>query len=205
MSLKLDQHYYRLGYTSILGTDEAGRGPLAGPVVAASVLLPKDFYHPDIDDSKKLTEKKRELLFDVIMHHAIAYRVEVIDAEVIDKINILEASRFAMTRCVQAITSHFDIVLTDAMTLPKITKVPVEPIIRGDAQSLSIASASILAKVTRDRLMFDLDHAYPKYGFKNHKGYPTKMHIQAIQTFGVIAGIHRKTFAPVKKFLTFKR
>jgi ribonuclease HII len=205
MTLKLDQQYSNQGYKAIVGTDEAGRGPLAGPVVAASVMLPQDFYHPDINDSKKLSPSQRLRLYDVIIKHALAYEIVVIDVLTIDTINILEASRLAMTRCVQAIRLKYDLVLTDAMLLPNITNVDVKAIIRGDAQSLTIASASILAKVTRDRIMEALDLTYPQYGLKQHKGYPTAMHVQALKDHGPIRGLHRESFAPVKKLIKSQR
>lgn len=188
------------GLKYIGGTDEAGRGPLVGPVVAACVVLPVNYQNDLINDSKKLTEKKREELYDVIMKDAISVGISIIDADIIDEINIYEASRLAMINAYKEANKKVKIehLLTDAMPIE--LDIPVTKIIKGDAKSITIASASIIAKVTRDRILYELDEKYPMYGFKNHKGYPTKKHIEAINKYGLIEG-YRKTYGPVKKIL----
>lgn len=186
------------GYNNIAGTDEAGRGPLFGPVVAAAVILPHDFYLEGLNDSKKLTEKKRDKYYDYIMENALAVEVCLIDAKEIDEINILEASRKAMTTCINNLKVKPDYVLTDAMKLN--IDVPFEDIIKGDAKSITIAAASVIAKVTRDRLLYEYDKNYPEYEFSKHKGYPTKKHIELLEKNGIIDG-YRMTFGPVKKIL----
>jgi len=184
------------GYKVIAGVDEAGRGPLAGPVVSAAVVLPESFDVSGINDSKKLSEKKREALFPVIQSQAIAFGIGMANHEEIDRINILQASLLSMKRAVEDLNVTPDYLLIDGKFSidSAITQCPV---IKGDALSLSIAAASILAKVTRDRIMTDLDVQYPEYGFKHHKGYPTKAHKQAILTYGPCP-IHRKSFKGVK-------
>lgn len=179
------------GARLIGGMDEAGRGPLAGPVVAAAVIMPLDDPIPGVDDSKKVSEKKRETLFDLIIQKAVAYKICLADEHVIDEINILNATKQAMTSCVKGLSVRPDIVLVDAVKLA--LEVPTKAIIKGDALSYSIAAASILAKVYRDRLMREYDKEYPQYGFAKHKGYGTKDHIEALRTFGP-SPIHRKTF-----------
>lgn len=182
------------------GTDEAGRGPLAGPVVAACVVLPEDFDVIGVDDSKKLSEKKREELFDKIQAKALAIGVGISDNITIDQINILQATKKAMkeafleaeTRLKEKTGQRIDVLLADAVTLEELD-VPQEPIIKGDAKSLSIAAASIIAKVTRDRIMLEYHRQYPWYGFDRNKGYGTKAHYQGIGAYG-ITPIHRKTF-----------
>lgn len=182
------------------GTDEAGRGPLAGPVVAACVVLPEDFDVIGVDDSKKLSEKKREELFDKIQAKALAIGVGISDNITIDQINILQATKKAMkeafleaeTRLKEKTGQRIDVLLADAVTLEELD-VPQEAIIKGDAKSLSIAAASIIAKVTRDRIMLEYHRQYPWYGFDRNKGYGTKAHYQGIGAYG-ITPIHRKTF-----------
>lgn len=188
------------GIKNIAGTDEAGRGPLIGPVVAACVVLPINYKNDEINDSKKLTEKKREKLYDIIMHDALSVGIGVVDAKTIDKINIYEASRLAMIKAYKEANKKVKIehLLTDAM--PINLDIPVTKIIKGDSKSITIAAASIIAKVTRDRMMYELDLKYPIYGFKNHKGYPTKKHLDAIKTYGLIDE-YRKTYRPVKNIL----
>lgn len=176
----------------ICGIDEAGRGPLAGPVVAGAVVLPKDCEILYINDSKKLTEKKREELYEVIMEQALAAGVGMASAQRIDEINILQATYEAMREAVHNLGITPDILLNDAVTIPQLD-IPQEPIVKGDARSISIGAASIIAKVTRDRLMVQLDQAYPGYGFAAHKGYGTKAHIAALRRLGPCE-IHRKTF-----------
>ncbi len=196
--LAYEKELYSEGIEYIAGTDEAGRGPLAGPVVAAAVILPKNTIILGVNDSKQLTEKKREELFDIINEKALAVGVAFVDNEKIDEINILEASRLAMMEAIKKLKIKPEYVLSDAMKMN--IDVPVKPIIKGDALSESIAAASIIAKVTRDRYMDEMDLKYPNYGFKKHKGYPTKDHIEAIKKYG-ITPIHRKTFKPIKTML----
>jgi ribonuclease HII len=176
----------------IAGVDEAGRGPLAGPVVAAAVILPKDFVHPEIDDSKKLSPKKRNRLYDVITGSAIAYSFGVVNARVIDDINILEATKSAMSTAVFKLNPIPEFVLIDAL---RIDALPYQQsaLIKGDTLSISIAAASILAKVHRDAIMCDYHKTYPQYQFDKHKGYPTKLHRARIKEFGSCS-IHRKSF-----------
>lgn len=179
------------GARYIAGMDEAGRGPLAGPVVAAAVIMPTDALIEGVDDSKKVSEKKREKLFDEIIAKAVAYKICLADEKVIDEINILNATKRAMTECVAGLSVRPDVVLVDAVKLS--LDVPTKAIIKGDALSYNIAAASILAKVYRDRLMRDYDAKYPQYGFAKHKGYGTKDHIDALREFGPCP-IHRRTF-----------
>lgn len=176
----------------ICGIDEAGRGPLAGPVVAGAVVLPKDCRILYINDSKKLSEKKREELFEVISREAVSIGIGIVSPERIDEINILQATYEAMREAVNKLTVKPDILLNDAVTIPGIDIAQV-PIIKGDAKSLTIGAASIMAKVTRDRLMYDYDKLYPEYGFAKHKGYGTKQHTQAILEYGACP-IHRMSF-----------
>lgn len=187
------------GYQYIAGCDEVGRGPLAGPVVAAAVILNPNHRIEGLNDSKKLSEKKREQLAEEIIEHALAYHISYISPEEIDKINIYEASRQAMLDALKHLQLQPDYVLSDAMPLPTLT-VPYQSIIKGDANSATIAAASILAKVSRDHYMVEMAHTYPGYGFEKHKGYPTKQHLAALQELGV-SPIHRKTYAPVRKIL----
>ena len=183
-------------YKLIAGIDEAGRGPLAGPVVCACVVMPLNERIDDINDSKKLTERKRESLFDKILETAIAYSIVEVDEKTIDEINILNATKLGMKRALENLSIEPDIVLTDAVKID--TKIKQENIIKGDALSYNIASASILAKVHRDRLMKALDGEYPEYQFAKHKGYGTKAHIEALKKYGKCE-IHRETF--VKNFV----
>lgn len=196
-----EKELYKKGMEYIGGTDEAGRGPLYGNVVAACCVLPKDFKCDGLTDSKKLTEKKRNLYYDYIINNCIAYGIGSVTPDEIDKINIYEASRKAMLIAINKVREQVPLehVLTDAMPLPSLD-IPHTPIIKGDAKSITIAAASVLAKVTRDREMYELDKKYPMYGFAKHKGYPTKKHIEAIETYGIIDG-YRKTYGPVEKFL----
>lgn len=179
-------------FSYICGIDEAGRGPLAGPVVAAAVILPKDARLLYVNDSKKLSEKKREELFDVIMKEAVSVGVGVTSPGRIDEINILQATYEAMREAVSKLTPQPEVLLNDAVRIPGIDIRQV-PIVKGDAKSLSIASASIIAKVTRDRMMYEYDKLYPEYGFAAHKGYGSRVHIEALQKFGACP-IHRRTF-----------
>lgn len=176
----------------IAGIDEAGRGPLAGPVVAAAVVLPKDAVILYLNDSKKVSEKKRESLYEEIIEKAVAVGVGIVPPSVIDEINILQATYLAMKKAIEELEIKPDILLNDAVTIPDILIEQV-PIIKGDAKSVSIAAASIIAKVTRDRMMRGYDQLYPDYGFASHKGYGTKVHIEAIKAHG-ICPIHRHSF-----------
>ncbi|NMD69493.1 ribonuclease HII [Bacillus sp. DNRA2] len=193
-----EQKLRRQGYQYIAGIDEVGRGPLAGPVVAAAVILPENIYLPGVDDSKKLSEQRREELYAQITEQAIAYQVGIISAAEIDQINIYEATKKAMLACVAGLSTKPDFLLIDAMKLT--TPYPYEAIIKGDAKSISIAAASIVAKVTRDRMMKNLHEQYPDYGFVNNMGYGTKEHLEAIKTVG-ITSYHRKSFAPIKDYI----
>lgn len=179
-------------FSYICGIDEAGRGPLAGPVVAGAVILPKGKRILYVNDSKKLSEKKREMLYDVILNEAVSVGVGIVSPERIDEINILNATYGAMREAINNLTVKPDILLNDAVTIPGVDIEQV-PIIKGDAKSLSIASASIIAKVTRDRLMYHYDELYPEYGFAKHKGYGTKLHTDVLKEIGPCP-IHRKTF-----------
>ena len=190
-TLVFERELLASGAKLIGGMDEAGRGPLAGPVVAAAVVMPLDDVIEGVDDSKKLTEKKREQLFDRIIQKAIAYKIVAVDEKVIDDINILNATKKAMTECVYGLSARPDIVLVDAVKLS--LEVPTKAIIKGDALSYSIGAASILAKVYRDRLMREYDALYPWYGFAQNKGYGTKDHIDALKSVGP-SPIHRRTF-----------
>lgn len=198
MGLTYQDQFYSDKVQLIVGTDEAGRGPLAGPVVAAAVILPKDYKNDRINDSKQLSEKQREALFTEIHEHALAIGVGVVSADEIDQINIYEAARKAMKLAIADMKHNFDLVLTDCMKLPGYD-VPVIDIIKGDAKALPIAAASIIAKVTRDRMMDELDSQFPNFHFSKNKGYGTKEHLDALKKFGPIEHIHRKTFKPVEK------
>ncbi len=196
-----EKELYKEGIEYIGGVDEVGRGPLIGNVVAACCVLPSTFKLDGLNDSKKLSEKKRDEYYDYIIENCIAYGVGKVSPEEIDKINIYEASRKAMMVAIEEVKKQINLehVLVDAMPLPDLD-IPHTPIIKGDAKSISIAAASVIAKVIRDREMYELDEKYPMYGFKNHKGYPTKKHIEAINTYGLIDG-YRKTYGPVKEVL----
>ncbi len=198
--LKYEKKLYKEGYELIAGTDEAGRGPLCGPVVAAAVILPKNYTLDGLIDSKQLSEKKRDKFYEIIKKDAISYAIGVVDAKTIDEINIYEASRKAMLEAISKLDVNPDYVLTDAMPLPMENS---EAIIHGDALSISIAAASVIAKVTRDNMMYELDKLYPEYGFKNHKGYPTKKHLEAIQKYGILDN-YRLTYKPVKNLMEVK-
>lgn len=182
----------------IAGFDEAGRGPLAGPVSCAGVVLPLNYDNPLINDSKKLTDRQRRILFEEIKKVALCYYVVLEPVEVIDSINILEADRLGMEKCLSEIlkVQEVDYIITDYMKLH--TKIPLLSIPKGDATSLSVAAASILAKVTRDDYMIELDKKYPQYGFAKNKGYGTKNHLSALKEHGYIKGVHRESFEPVK-------
>lgn len=204
---KIENELYRQGIKNVCGIDEAGRGPLAGPVVVASVIMPQDSMIEGVNDSKKVSEKKREVIYEKIIEEAIAYGVAIIDQKEIDRINILNATKEGLTICIKELEKDLkeknrgfekpDIILVDALTKIDTDGISYKSIIKGDAKSYSIAAASIIAKVTRDRIMRQWDEVYPQYGFKKHKGYGTAIHIAAIKEHG-ICPLHRKTF--VKNF-----
>lgn len=191
--LDLDKSYYSDSINKIAGVDEVGRGPLAGPVVACALILPKDYFNEEINDSKKLSQKKREVLFEEIKKVAIKIGIGIVDADTIDEINIYEATKIAMKKALDQLNDDFDMILVDAMPLIYKEK-EVVPIIKGDAKCQCIAAASIIAKVTRDIMMEEVDKTYPMYHFKDNKGYGTKAHIEAIKTYGLIDHFHRKSF-----------
>lgn len=195
--LKYEKEAIDNGYSYVCGVDEAGRGPLAGPVCAAAVILPKDIIIDGVNDSKKLSEKKREALFDVIKQTAVAYSIAFASVEEIENLNILNATMLAMKRAVEGLNPSADYAMIDGNKLPNLS-VPCEYIIKGDAKSMSIASASILAKVSRDRLLYEYANEFPEYQFDKHKGYGTKVHIEALQKYGPCK-YHRMSF--LKKIL----
>lgn len=194
-----EERLFKEGYSLIGGCDEAGRGPLAGPVFAACVILDRNQKIEGLNDSKQLTEKKRNQLYDEIIKKAKSYGIAFVSEQVIDQINIYQASRLAMMNAIKEMAFTPDFVLTDAMPLPDI-EAPFLSIIKGDTLSASIAAASILAKVSRDRYMEKLSLDFPEYGFEKHKGYPTKQHVDAIHSHGILP-IHRKTYDPIKSML----
>ena len=197
---KYEKDLYQKGIKYIGGVDEVGRGPLIGPVVACCCVLPEDFKLAGLTDSKKLSEKKRNIFSDYLKEHAIAYAFGVISPEKIDEVNIYEASKLAMIEAIDKVKKQINLeyVLIDAMPLN--LDIPTTSIIKGDAKSISIAAASVLAKVYRDDMMYELDKKYPNYGFGSHKGYPTKKHIEAIHKYGLIDG-YRKTYGPIKEMI----
>lgn len=181
------------GFSFVCGVDEAGRGPLAGPVCAAAVILPKNTVIEGLNDSKKLSEKKRESLFDIIKEKAVAWSVAFASVEEIEEFNILNATFIAMNRAIDGLSTKADFALIDGNRVPKDIKIPCETVIKGDSKSMSIAAASVLAKVTRDRLMLELDEKYPLYEFKKHKGYGTALHMDLIRKYGP-SECHRPSF-----------
>ena len=193
--MQYERKYEHLGY--LCGIDEVGRGPLAGPVVACAVIPPADHQILYLNDSKKLTAHKREELYDVILSEAVAVGIGMVGPAKIDEVNILQATYEAMRQAISKLKVTPQLLLNDAVTIPEV-EIPQVPIIKGDAKSASIAAASILAKVTRDRLMVEYDKVMPEYGFAGHKGYGSKEHIEAIKKYGPTP-IHRKTF--IKKFI----
>lgn len=205
---KIDREFYEKGLKLIAGIDEAGRGPLAGPVVVAAVVMPEDSFIEGVNDSKKVSEKKREKLYDLILEEALGYGVGIIDQKEIDEINILNATKEGLTRAIKELEKDLqekngeltkpDVIFVDALTKIDTDNIPYKSIIHGDAISYSIAAASIIAKVTRDRIMRQWDEIYPQYGFAKHKGYGTAAHIQAIKEYG-ICPLHRLSF--VKNFI----
>ena len=190
---KIEKSLYEQGLKSICGIDEAGRGPLAGPVVVASVIMKPDSMIEGVNDSKKVSEKKREVLYDQIIDEAIAWGVGIVDHKEIDRINILNATKVAVTDAIKKLKRRPDRILVDALTGIDTLGIPYTPIVKGDANCYSIAAASIIAKVTRDRIMRQWDEVYPQYGFEKHKGYGTSQHIAAIKEYG-LCPIHRRSF-----------
>lgn len=197
---RYEKELYEKGIKYIGGVDEVGRGPLVGPVVAACCVLDEDFVLDGLTDSKKLSEKKRDIFYEYIKEHAIAYGIGIIGPEKIDEVNIYQATKLAMIEAINQVKEKINLehVLIDAMPLD--IDIPTTSIIKGDMKSISIAAASVLAKVTRDRMMYELDQKYPMYGYASHKGYPTKKHIEAINKYGLIEG-YRKSYGPVKDVL----
>ena len=193
-----ERELIKQGIKLIAGVDEVGRGPLVGPVVTAAVILPVNYQLAGLTDSKKLTPKKRDFFYDIIMRDAVAVSIGMKNAEVIDKVNIYEATKLAMIEAINGLNVKPEHILIDAMPLD--ISISHTSIIKGDAKSLSIAAASVIAKVTRDRMMDELDLKYPMYNYKKNKGYPTKEHIEAINKYGIIDG-YRKTYGPVRDYL----
>ncbi|MBR2489853.1 MAG: ribonuclease HII [Clostridia bacterium] len=200
--LELEKAAKISGFKYICGVDEAGRGPLAGPVCAAAVILPEDCEIEGLNDSKKISEKKREALFDVICEKAVSYSIAFGTLEEIEEFNILEATFLAMNRAIDNLDIKADFALIDGNRVPRDIKIPCQTVIKGDAKSCSVAAASILAKVTRDRLLLEYDGKYPEYNFKKHKGYGTKEHTDLILKYGPCP-IHRMSF--LKKLLGDKK
>lgn len=196
--LEYEEEIYKQGLTLIAGVDEVGRGPLVGPVVACAVILPVNYQLAGLTDSKKLSEKKRNIFYDILLKEAISIGIGVVSASEIDKLNIYQASKKAMMIAINNLNILPEYILTDAMPLE--INIPFLSIIKGDAKSLSIAAASVVAKVTRDKMMIELDNKYPQYGYKKHKGYPTKMHLENIKKFGVHRD-YRFTFKPISDLI----
>lgn len=195
-----EKKYWNMGFNNIAGVDEVGRGPLIGPVVTACVVLPHNFKLEGLTDSKKLSEKKRNEFCEYIKQNALAYSIGVVGPEEIDEINIYQASKKAMLLAIEDMRKkiNVDYILTDAMPLE--LDIPSLSIVKGDLKSITISAASVIAKVTRDNMMYELDKKYPQYKFGSHKGYPTKKHIEAINKYGLIEG-YRKTYGPVKELI----
>ena len=199
--LEYENNLYKEGVTLIAGVDEVGRGPLIGPVVACACILPVNFYHKDIKDSKKLSEKKREEMYKIIKENAISIGLGIVSEKVIDEVNIYEATKIAMKEAIKNLNITPEHVLIDAMKLE--LNIPSTSIIKGDAKSESIAAASIIAKVTRDHMLDEMDKEYPMYDLKNNKGYGTKKHLEALQTYGPCKH-HRVSYSPVSNALNEK-
>lgn len=199
--LEYENNLYKKGVTLIAGVDEVGRGPLIGPVVACACILPVNFYHKDIKDSKKLSEKKREEMYKIIKENAISIGLGIVSEKVIDEVNIYEATKIAMKEAIKNLNITPEHVLIDAMKLE--LNIPSTSIIKGDAKSESIAAASIIAKVTRDHMLDEMDKEYPMYDLKNNKGYGTKKHLEALQTYGPCK-YHRVSYSPVRNALNEK-
>ena len=196
MSLDYEQQYYSKDIKYIAGCDEAGRGCVLGPVVAGAVILPKDFKCDLINDSKQLSEKQREEAYQIIKENAISWAVAEVSPEEIDEINIYNASKKAMMLALAKLDHKYDMILTDAMKMD--TDLPFEAVIKGDAKAMCIAAASIMAKVTRDHICYELDKKYPQYEIAKHKGYGTKLHLEKLKEFGPVKGLYRYSYGPVK-------
>ncbi len=190
---EIEKEFYSKGFKNICGMDEAGRGPLAGPVVVAGVIMPQDSMIEGVNDSKKVSEKKREKLYNLILEEAISYSIAVVGQDVIDEINILNATKQGVTNVVEGLEIKPDLIIVDALNHIDTKGIPYDSIIKGDAKCYNIAAASIIAKVTRDKIMRKWDEIYPQYGFMQHKGYGTAKHIATIKEYG-LCPIHRKTF-----------
>lgn len=199
--LEYENNLYNEGVALVAGVDEVGRGPLIGPVVACACILPVNFYHKDIKDSKKLSEKKREEMYKIIKENALAIGLGIVSEKVIDEINIYEATKIAMKEAIENLNITPEHILIDAMKLE--LNIPSTSIIKGDAKSESIAAASIIAKVTRDHMLDEMDKEYPMYDLKNNKGYGTKKHLEALQTYGPCK-YHRVSYSPVRNALNEK-
>ncbi len=197
-----ENELYNKGIEYVAGVDEVGRGPLVGPVVAACVVLPKGFILNGLTDSKKLSAKKRDVFYDIITECALGIGIGIIENKIIDELNIYQATKMAMINAINNNQCKKEHILIDAMKLD--IDMPTTSIIKGDSKSISIAAASVIAKVTRDRMMNELDIKYPKYGFNKHKGYPTKKHIEALNKYGILEE-YRKTFSPVSTILNKKK
>jgi ribonuclease HII len=195
--LSLESDLWRKGFRTVGGVDEVGRGPLAGPVVAACVVFPQDFFLPEVNDSKKITARKRERLFDQILENASEVGIGIVGEGTIDRMNILNASLKAMCKAVKELKNVPEFVLVDGNQRIPNLPLPQRPVIKGDSKSLSIAAASIVAKVTRDRIMLDYHRKYPEFFFADHKGYATRAHVEALQAFGPCR-IHRRSFKLVR-------
>ena len=198
--LNFEDKYFNDNIKNIAGCDEAGRGPLCGPVVASAVILPPDFKNELINDSKKLSAKERDKLFDIIQNNALAIGIGIVSPKEIDEINIYSASKKAMLLALKEIKIPIDLILTDYMPL-KFNNLEAISLVKGDAKARCIAAASIIAKVTRDRIMDEYAKKYPEYNFNKHKGYPTKEHLEIIKKYGIIKGFYRESYKPVKEIL----
>ena len=198
-NMRYERKLNKQGITLIAGVDEVGRGPLCGPVVTCACILPVDYKLPGLTDSKKISEKKREELYEILIKDAVSYAIGIVDNKRIDEINIREAAIEAMYQAIDKLDKKPEYVLIDAMDLNKLD-MPYHAMIKGDFKSASISAASIIAKVTRDRMMIDLDKEYPEYGFAKHKGYPTKDHIEAVKKYGV-KDFYRFTFSPISEII----
>ena len=199
---KYEKELMKNGIKLIGGVDEVGRGPLVGPVVAACVILPDKFELDGLTDSKKLSEKKREIFYDKIIKQALSIGIGIIDEKKIDEVNIYEATKLAMKKAIANFNLKPEHILIDAMPLE--LDIPTTSIIKGDLKSITISAASVIAKVTRDRMLIELDKKYPMYDFKNNKGYPTKKHLDAIDKYGIIEE-HRKSYSPVDNYIKYKK
>ena len=197
-NMRYEKELYKNNITLIAGVDEVGRGPLIGPVVASAVILPKDYVLKGLTDSKKLSEKKRDYYYDIIKEDALAIGIGVIDNNIIDEVNIYEATKLAMKEAINNLSIKPEHILIDAMKLD--IDIPTTSIIKGDFKSQTIAAASVIAKVTRDKMMYELDKEYPEYNFKNNKGYPTKDHLDAIEKHGILKQ-HRNSYGPVRDYI----